>query len=212
VKKTKNNILYTSEIIEKAKIKLKTYFKNFHSKNYLKNTVSFETINSFVNWCPDFLEIVLSALITERSLKKLEEGYCLSSFSEKSLTKTQAKQIKAVEAFIEKSGLLPVNNSDIQKFLNYNSQDLQGLIYLLNNEKKIAGIGNDFFIHQKHLRTILNDLKKYFGESKEINVSDFKKLTGLTRKTAIPLLEFLDKNNYTIRKNNYRIIGRELHE
>ena len=212
MKKTKNNILYTSEIIEKAKIKLKTYFKNFHSKNYLKNTVSFETINSFVNWCPDFLEIVLNALIIEKSVKKLKGGYCLSSYSAISLTKTQANQIKAVEGFIKKSGLFPVHNSDIQKFLNYNSQDLQDLIYLLNNEKKIAGIGNDFFIHQNHLRTILNDLKKYFGESKEINVSDFKKLTGLTRKTAIPLLEFLDKNNYTIRKNNFRIIGQELDE
>ena len=62
------------------------------------------------------------------------------------------------------------------------------------------------------MRTILNDLKKYFSEFKEINVSDFKKLTGLTRKTAIPLLEFLDKNNYTIRKSNFRIIGQELHE
>ena len=212
VKKTKNNVLYTSEIIEKAKIKLKTYFKNFHSKNYLKNTVSFETINSFVNWCPDFLEIVLNALIIEKSVKKLKGGYCLSSYSAISLTKTQAKQIKAVEGFIKKSGLFPVHFSDIQKFLNYNSQDLQDFIYLLNNEKKIAGIGNDFFFHRNHLRTILNDLKKYFGESREINVSEFKKLTGLTRKTAIPLLEFLDKNNYTIRKNNFRIIGQELHE
>ena len=43
-------------------------------------------------------------------------------------------------------------------------------------------------------------------------VSDFKDMTGLSRKTAIPLLEFLDKNIYTIRKDNVRLAGKTLDE
>ena len=59
---------------------------------------------------------------------------------------------------------------------------------------------------------MLNYLKKYFTNSVELSVSDFKKISGLTRKTAIPVLEFLDKKQYTIRNNNVRIIGQNLYE
>ena len=37
------------------------------------------------------------------------------------------------------------------------------------------------------------DINEYFKREDSLNISDFKKLTGLTRKTAIPLLEYLDK-------------------
>ena len=53
---------------------------------------------------------------------------------------------------------------------------------------------------------------EYFSFSNELKISDFKKLTGLTRKTAIPLLEYFDKKQYTIRKENFRIIGHDLNE
>jgi len=55
-------------------------------------------------------------------------------------------------------------------------------------------------------------LKKYFTNSVELSISDFKKISGLTRKTSIPVLEFLDKKKYTIRSNNVRIIGQHLYE
>ena len=212
IKKTRKNILYTKENIAKGKIKLKTYFKKFHLKNSFRNVVAIETINSSINWDQDFLEIVLNELIIEKMIKKSNGGYSFVSFSKPSLTKTQIDQIDTVEDFIKKSGLVPIRNFEIQKGINYKPSHLQDLIYLLISDKKIAGLGNDFFIHQNHLESMLSYLRTYFNESKEMSVSDFKKLMGLTRKTAIPLLEFLDKKNYTIRKNNMRIIGQKLYE
>ena len=43
-------------------------------------------------------------------------------------------------------------------------------------------------------------------------VGDFKVITGLTRKSAIPLLEYLDKNNFTHREANMRYAGERLDE
>ena len=57
----------------------------------------------------------------------------------------------------------------------------------------------------------LDYLKKnvieYFKGENSLTIADFKKLTGLTRKTAIPLLEYLDKKKYTIRSGNVRTMG-----
>ena len=40
-----------------------------------------------------------------------------------------------------------------------------------------------------------------------MSVAQFKNITDLSRSGAIPLLEFLDKNLYTIRSENNRIAG-----
>ena len=45
-----------------------------------------------------------------------------------------------------------------------------------------------------------------------MGVSDFKQLFGLSRKNAIPLLEYLDKQCYTKRDKNFRTKGDQLNE
>ena len=45
-----------------------------------------------------------------------------------------------------------------------------------------------------------------------MTVADFKQLFGLSRKHAIPLLEYLDKQRFTERDKNFRRKGNQLDE
>ena len=47
----------------------------------------------------------------------------------------------------------------------------------------------------------------FFATKPQLNVSDFKTMTGTTRKSAIPLLEYCDKHNLTERVGDSRIKG-----
>ena len=44
-------------------------------------------------------------------------------------------------------------------------------------------------------------------DNETLSVSEFKVITGLTRKNAIPILEYLDKCNYTTRNGAERLKG-----
>ena len=109
------------------------------------------------------------------------------------MTKIQIGQINLIEDLIKKSGLIPVEKKAIQNISDYKSYQLLDVIHFLKSKRKIVELGNNFFIHQDYLIILLNYLKKYFTTSIELSISDFKKISGLTRKTAIPVLEFLDK-------------------
>jgi selenocysteine-specific elongation factor len=50
-------------------------------------------------------------------------------------------------------------------------------------------------------------LKEWFQSQPTISVPEFKNLLGVTRKQAIPLLEYLDSNRYTSRQQNVRVPG-----
>ena len=121
--------------------------------------------------------------------------YCLISFSNPTLTKLQIEQIDSIETLIKNSGLVPVEKKAIQNIKDYKPSQLLDIIHFLKSKSKIVDLGDNFFIHQDYLTVLLNYLKKYFNNSVELSISDFKKISGLTRKTAIPVLEFLDQKN-----------------
>ena len=107
---------------------------------------------------------------------------------------------------------MPVEKNSILKLKKYRPSELLDKIHFLKSKNKIENIDNKFFIHKDYFNVHINYLRKYFGRSKKLTVSDFKSISGRTRKTAIPFLEFLDRRGYTIRENNSRIMGQNLHD
>ena len=83
---------------------------------------------------------------------------------------------------------------------------------ILEDKKKVQPLDNDFFLIKRFFDSLLLKIRNYFNVNTEMKVADFKDLTGLTRKTAIPVLEYLDKNRYTNRKDNIRLIGEAFNE
>ena len=82
----------------------------------------------------------------------------------------------------------------------------------LKNQGKIFQVDNEYWIHESSKKSLLQQLLKYFANQETLSVSDFKSITSTTRKNAIPLLEFCDKNNFTQREGNLRVKGDCLHD
>jgi selenocysteine-specific elongation factor len=47
----------------------------------------------------------------------------------------------------------------------------------------------------------------WFADHDALEPSDFKEITGLSRRAAIPLLEWLDRTRLTRREGNLRVKG-----
>jgi selenocysteine-specific elongation factor len=81
------------------------------------------------------------------------------------------------------------------------------LFKLLVRERVLLKISNDVVLHRdavENLRQRLAEYKRIRGD--RLGVSDFKELTGVSRKFAIPLLEYLDRTGVTRRVGDYRVI------
>jgi selenocysteine-specific elongation factor len=81
------------------------------------------------------------------------------------------------------------------------------LLHILLREKNLMRVSPELIFHHAaltHLKEQLWTYKKSNGES--ISVSGFKDLTGITRKYAIPLLEYLDRERVTRRTGDQRVI------
>ena len=83
--------------------------------------------------------------------------------------------------------------------------DIDILILLERNDVHL--IESNLIISSKSFSNLIHLLKNHFLDNETLSVSRFKEITGLTRKNAIPILEYLDKCNYTIRNGMERVKG-----
>jgi len=80
------------------------------------------------------------------------------------------------------------------------------LLDLLLDRGRLLRIGDGRPFHVEALANLRNMIQEYARKSRTIDVAAFKELAGVTRKNAIPLLEYLDGERQTRRVGNVREI------
>ena len=210
--KMSNNCIVYSTIGEKrAKDHLIQYFNECYEKNPFRMIINSESIIRSLGWSKVWLRIIIARLMHERIIKDIKGGYSLLDYK-RDLSQKDQVETNQIENIILRSDFKPLLIIDIIQSSKMNQKRVGDLLHVLITQKKIIGLGKSFFIHFEHFDSIINALKEFFYTNPNLSVGDFKKLLGLTRKTAIPLLEYLDNNNYTNRKENIRTIGEALNE
>jgi selenocysteine-specific elongation factor len=80
----------------------------------------------------------------------------------------------------------------------------RSLLQILLREKRLVRISGDLVFHQTAIRQLRELLARHKGE--RFRVPEFKEWTGISRKYAIPLLEFLDRERVTRREGDERVV------
>jgi selenocysteine-specific elongation factor len=79
-------------------------------------------------------------------------------------------------------------------------------VTLLLRDRVLVKISDELVFHRGALEQLRRDLAAYKKQSAKIDVAKFKDLTGVSRKYAIPLLEYLDRERVTRRVGDAREI------
>ncbi|HVN81849.1 MAG TPA: selenocysteine-specific translation elongation factor [Terriglobia bacterium] len=85
-------------------------------------------------------------------------------------------------------------------------EQARGLVQLLLKEEKLVKISEDLWFHAQSISRLRQMLSEYRKQSQTIDVRQFKTLTEVSRKYAIPLLEYLDRERITRRVGDIRVI------
>jgi selenocysteine-specific elongation factor len=83
----------------------------------------------------------------------------------------------------------------------------QKIVTLLLRDRVLVKLSDDLVFHQQALASLRIMLAGHKASGqKTIDVGKFKDMTGVSRKYAIPLLEFLDRERVTRREGDVRVI------
>jgi selenocysteine-specific elongation factor len=117
---------------------------------------------------------------------------------------TESKEI--IETAFASSGLKVPALKDVLAGLKVDKTRAQKIVTLLLRDKVLVKISEDMVFHREALLDLRKRMSLEKAKSPKIDVARFKDLTGVSRKYAIPLLEYLDREHVTRRVGDERVI------
>jgi selenocysteine-specific elongation factor len=111
-----------------------------------------------------------------------------------------------ISAAFEKRGLAVPGAPEVLAKLRIDRPRAEKLLQILLKENVLLKVTEDLIFHRLALQQLKELLRRRKAQSNRINVAVFKEITGLSRKYAIPLLEYLDRERVTRREGDERII------
>jgi len=124
-----------------------------------------------------------------------------------SLSREEEEARRIIEQAFARAGLTVPAVKEVLTQTTVEPKRAQKIVNILVREGVLVKVTEDLLFHRtalERLAELLRGYKKQKGE--RIAVSAFKELTGVTRKYAIPLLEYLDRQRLTRRVGDERII------
>jgi selenocysteine-specific elongation factor len=111
-----------------------------------------------------------------------------------------------IAAAFEKAGLTVPSAPEVLATLRLDRARAEKLLKMLVKENVLHKVNEDLIFHKSALGKLREILTRRKAQNNRLSVPDFKDLTGLSRKYAIPLLEYLDRERVTRREGHERII------
>jgi selenocysteine-specific elongation factor len=180
--------------------------ESFHKQNPLSPGMSREELRSgFPEVLPEVFDHALSQLVQEKKLDLSGELVRLAGRGVV-MKDEEAEAKKTIEGAFAAAGLKVPYLKDVLGGLPVDRARTQKIVTLLLRDKILIKVSDELVFH----REALDGLRKLVTEQKKktpkIDVGAFKDLIGVTRKYAIPLLEYLDRERVTRRVGDLREI------
>jgi selenocysteine-specific elongation factor len=188
--------------------KLLARVERFHKDNPLLPGIAREDLRAGLGKRvrPESFRTALEALVQQKKLV-LQAELVKMPGAEITLTPEELRAKQQIEQGFAKAGLAVPSIKEVFAQMAIEKARAEKLLQILLREKTLVRVSPELVFHSAALERLPGLLKEYKkAKSERIGVPAFKELTGISRKYAIPLLEYLDRQRLTRRAGDERVI------
>jgi selenocysteine-specific elongation factor len=199
------DFLLSSEALQKTREKLLATVEAFHKANPLVGGISKEELREKLGLHQTVMEAMLAQLARDKKAEVVAEQVRLAGRGVE-LKDEEAKAKQQIEKAFADAGLKVPLMKEVLDKLPVDKARAQKLVTLLLRDRVLVKLADDLVFHQTALYGLRQIMATQKTKAPKIDVGTFKDLIGVTRKYAIPLLEYLDQQRVTRRVGDERII------
>lgn len=179
----------------------------FHKKSPIKAGMPKEVLKASLPKTLDYriFSSILDQLLDEGVLVQ-EEGLLRHKDHSVHLDTEDEKVVKEIEDLYLRSGLQPPTFKELVEETEKEEKHLRNLLELLTRRGALVKTKEDLYFHRRAVDDLEKRLREFLEANGEIGTSQFKELTGVSRKFMIPLGEYFDKKKVTLRIGDKRVL------
>jgi len=183
------------------------YLKEFHRKNPLLPGAMKEELKTKL---PPQMDVrlfnhLLSTLIEEKRIVVEKDTIRLSSHTI-SLKEEEKDLRKKMVLLYARGKLQPPLVKEVGLELGVSESDLKPVLQLLTKEGTLVKVKEDLYFHQQAMQELEGKLIQFLQQNKEMTPTQFKEISQVSRKFAIPLMEHFDAKKLTMRIGDKRVL------
>jgi selenocysteine-specific elongation factor len=147
----------------------------------------------------------LERLTEERRISQQEDMVALFG-REVQLSAAAIRIRESVEELLLQASWHPPSLQEIPTLVPADPAEVKRICFWMLKEKILVKISEDLVYHRTTIQQMKDTIRNRYTPGSAFGVAEFKELFDLTRKHAIPLLEFLDREHFTRRQASERIL------
>jgi len=201
-------VVAAGEIVAACVVRLREEIEKFHRANPLVEGIPKEDLRGraarFAG--PEVFRAALDELVAKGEVV-LAGDLVKRAGREIALLPEEARAKEQMERAFERAGLTVPPPKEVVAKLAVEAKRAQKLLQLLLREQVLVKVAEDLVFHRAAIARLCEMLAEYKQRrGKRLPIAAFKELTGISRKYAIPLLEYLDRERVTRRVGDERMI------
>jgi len=199
------NVLLTSHWLERVRRDVLAMVGSFHDANPLQQGINRGQIRDALPSGAELFDGVVALLLREQKLEA--NGELLRLPGRGVVLRDEEAESKAqIEQAFAKAGLKVPLLKDVLTSLPVDKVRAQKIVTLLLRDRVLVKLADDLVFHRDALDALRRQVVANKAKTPKLSVPQFKDLFNITRKYAIPLLEYLDRERVTRRVGDERVI------
>ena len=179
--------------------------EQFHKANPLVAGINQEQLREELQVGPEVFRSLLDALVREKKLEVTGDQVRTAGRGVV-LRDDEAESKQTIEQAFAKAGLQVPALKEVLASLRIDQARAQKIVTLLLRDRVLIKLSDDLVFHRDALEGLRQLMVAQKIKTPQLNVASFKDLAGVSRKYAIPLLEYLDRERVTKRLGAERVI------
>ncbi|HET6175759.1 MAG TPA: selenocysteine-specific translation elongation factor [Candidatus Sulfotelmatobacter sp.] len=198
-------ILVHTQSVDALKLGMVEAVQKFHKQNPLVGGISREQLREQKRVPPEIFTGSLDSLVRQKILEVTGDRVRLPGHGVV-MKDEEAESKKRIEDAFATAGLKAPPLHEVIAGLKIDRVRAQKIVTLLLRDKVLIKVSDELLFHCGALEELRRQMVAAKAKAPKIDVGQFKELTGVSRKYAIPLLEYLDRERVTKRVGDAREI------
>ncbi len=183
--------------------------ESFHAAQPLSPGMEMEAVRDGldVDIPPRLFRAVVERLETDASIARDGSLLRLPTHTVR-LRDDERELAQRVAALVGREPFAPPDLKQIEREVGVSRARLGDVLRVMERERSIVRVSSDLYFARGAVDKVKDALQQHLSVSPDITPATFRDLFGTTRKYAIPLLEYLDREGVTIRRGDTRQLKR----
>ncbi|MGA2372755.1 MAG: selenocysteine-specific translation elongation factor [Candidatus Korobacteraceae bacterium] len=200
-----DELLLSPLVLESLRERISAKVEHFHKANPLVQGIGREELRETLSLHEEVFRGVLDSLVHEKKLQV--SGEIVHTAGKGVVLRDEEAESKAqIEQAFAKAGLKVPLLKEVLASLPVDKVRAHKIMTLLLRDRVLVKLSDELVFHRDTLDALRRQIVAQKAKTPKLNVGSFKDLFGITRKYAIPLLEYLDRERVTRRVGDERVI------